>query len=1124
MHNTRTPEALICMALLWLSAWAAGCSGAGTQEGCQVDADCGDAALVCVQGACLSCQGKQGCACTDQGLCDPGLQCLSDTCQPEGACATGAQGCPCYGNGTCDGALACDDQRLCQSPEVACEAGSFNCPCYGNDTCDDGLSCHSSGRCVTEGCQEGQQGCPCLEDDTCAAGLTCDDRQLCAARACQESQAGQEGCDCRAGDDQAPCDAELYCASGNLCAACQPGEGVGCACLEDDTCQGALVCDVDQRACREPLLCADLGCATNQLCQEAEGGQDALCLALCDHGLIWDADGGLCGPAPEANCQEGASGSLLEPCAQSHRLCVEVDSGATCGACLGGYLEEDGACRPVLTCAEADCQSQHRDCQAATQASDAACGACMAGYQEEDGACAPTPASTCGQDAYSILADCAAQHRACEEDDQGARCGACLEGYGDDPDTMTCVQRLCADLGCQALGLQCDGEPLAACGGCLEGLIPDPTREGTCVAPLGCDEITCDEDSFCVATGTQDAFCAAWPCVDAENQPDTSSALRQDSQQCVTCQVDCQGEGLTGRIWHHTLEGSDTCLCETTEGHYLDPAQPTQAQPCDADQDGWLRLGARDALESPLGAIAQNARCQLRQIDQVVLRNELGQELPLALCQGDPVRRVACDPEEDGACGAGTCDAQSLTCACAQSAPLPLYESDRNDDQSALEAAGLPALGGQGRALVASELNPLTRACASAQADHNDNGQADLEEHQGMALTQADPALAAFGRFTYLIELHEGSYRAPEQGQEHGAWVIAEKRRCDPGFPLTYDAALDPSDYWRGCTRLRDAGYDADAASLTGYDFAAWSCEEASGTCGVDPVTDQSAQSFVAPHDLCDDALTLPPSDGVWRGMQHHSQFKCVQLAQELPQSRDEQSPQVLALEEVANQEGQGGYQLQSCQVACPETDQGCALDCDDQGRCAASSQGLGGEPGQPQITCQALGRQEVQAGHVGLASVRFLGGGDYQRGCLDEGRRWPQLCPGYSDSLEAALASGDAQRFGALTCGCGLQFGGQSCERSCQDEALMVGGDGDGDDCVEGYCLRAGQEGDELLRSGWWSCARPWLGVTQDGDGNLDNALRGQGWTERGSIEPGGLHRQWRCEDEDCGSGWSIR
>ena len=93
--------------------------------------------------------GGAGCACTDGGACDPGLECVGDVCS-DPACPVGSAGCACTAGGSCDADLECVGDN-CVDPGGAegCPIGSAGCPCTAGGSCDAGLQCEA-GSCVDD--------------------------------------------------------------------------------------------------------------------------------------------------------------------------------------------------------------------------------------------------------------------------------------------------------------------------------------------------------------------------------------------------------------------------------------------------------------------------------------------------------------------------------------------------------------------------------------------------------------------------------------------------------------------------------------------------------------------------------------------------------------------------------------------------------------------------------------------------------------------------------------------------------------------------------------------------------------------------------------------------------------
>ncbi|MEM6732701.1 MAG: hypothetical protein AAF658_14170, partial [Myxococcota bacterium] len=294
-------------------------------------------------------------------------------------------------------------------------------------------------------------------------------------------------------------------------------------------------------------------------------------------------------------------------------------------------------------------------------------------------------------------------------------------------------------------------------------------------------------------------------------------------------------------------------------------------------------------------------------------------------------------------------------------------------------------------------------------------------------------------QFSYFTELHRGWYAPPSDGSPDGRYIIEERSRCDSEFPLAYP---EPTDSWRGCVRNRHAEFNANRGR-PGFDFARWNCDAESGTCPELPLP------FNTPvHDetgWCAAGLTLPPSDGEWRGMLHHSQFRCTQVVPPNRLPLDRASAPNLTREEdywdsVSFDDG-STYQM----VVCGATENTSPL----PGADSAS---------EPEITCTPRFRDafpdRVASGDVGWGLVRFVNrnaGEDYVAGCVDECRHpvrsgepacsggeceLQTLCPGFDvdPNVNLSSCSPDPELYGLSICGQCAQAG-----RACQ--VLDMGG-----------------------------------------------------------------------------------
>ena len=393
----------------------------------------------------------------------------------------------------------------------------------------------------------------------------------------------------------------------------------------------------------------------------------------------------------------------------------------------------------------------------------------------------------------------------------------------------------------------------------------------------------------------------------------------------------CTAPGEDG-IWPSLTEGG-RCICRTRPGHFYTLSGLVGTFPCDADQDGWVRTTAWFALTSADPAIRENARCDVRTVDTIVLHNDQGQQRSFALGQ-----------------------------------TLPLYETVRNDDQGTLDldpgGSAVPAYGGHaGRRLRAAELNSLTKACVTVRADHNDNQLADIAEWGRPMSEQASLPSGAFPgeqrawfelytRFSYFLELDRGWYEALEQGVP-GRYHVAEKDRTfGGGFPLVYareQSGQLTSDYWRECPRGRDVWYSQTTPPI-GMDFA-----------------------------------SLSPPSRDWKGMGHSSQFKCVQVVDEATYAASDPSRnryiQTLRTLGYPPSGGDASNYLRAAVNGCVATPE--------------SRPGAGRNPADPSIDCGAAEPGEWALGGVYWAAVGLANTSSYQRGCVLQCDGFAYLCPG---------------------------------------------------------------------------------------------------------------------------------
>ncbi len=628
-------------------------------------------------------------------------------------------------------------------------------------------------------------------------------------------------------------------------------------------------------------------------------------------------------------------------------------------------------CRDAVTCAELAC-GEHRLCREAADGQDAEClDQCESGYVWNPGTESCDPATTCAQ------LDCESQNRECVEDASGAHCGDCLAGYqedqnGDCVEFRTCEPYVAGSIlqECDDAGRECveDVPGEAECGDCKNSAQIMDPDTGICRDKLTCADISCDPGLFCLEPPDGDAYCSE-NCQDPEGNP----GIVNPDGVCILCPVcDDAAAGEDGPYLDE-LSGEGRCICKTLDGFYWQEGEPTGATPCDRDQDGWVRHSAKIALESTSDAIRVNARCHVRSIDNFVLHNEAGQELVVP------------------AGGAS------------------MFESDRNDDQDLIDRAmaqgelGIPPYPAD-RALRAEELNSLSKACVNLDADYNHNGVEDINECEGAALGTGYTAYEPFVDFAYFMELHRGRFE-PVSG-DAGDYHIYEKSRLSgagSGWVVPLVFPPDPNNpekqvYWRECTVKIDSIYAGAGDNKQGLDFAQF---------GEDVSDPQNP----------------------WYGMNHHSLFKCLHL------SPTSQGPTRPANEMTRAEALSESYQFNDCSAS-------------------SGSVGPAGEgwdpknPYDPEVTCTTTDAADVPASGVFWAISGFrdyIDPSGYVRGCVNEctetsttcpscdPTRVQDACPGYDpDQPWRSQCVGDPANFGSLYCGCGANFGGLNCEKTC--------------------------------------------------------------------------------------------
>jgi len=547
---------------------------------------------------------------------------------------------------------------------------------------------------------------------------------------------------------------------------------------------------------------------------------------------------------------------------------------------------------------------------------------------------------------------------------------------------------------------------------------------------VACATLNCGAQ-FCVnPADLRDAFCSP------SCQVGGVEGTMFPGGRCAIC-PSCNGTGESGP-YLSALSGEDKCVCTTQPGYYYEEAE-LRTKPCDADGDGFVRINAFPALNAPNGgAIRTNARCALRTVDNIRLINDRAEALTVNI------------------------------------APLDLYETERNDEQLLLDSQNNPPSYGS-RRLLARELNSFTKACVSVNGDFNHNGLDDVREWHGqqqMDITDNFAPFRPFLPFTYYIELHRSYYLPPPGGAGPGTFVIREKSRMaalgsGEDVPLTLPVRMgqEPQpgggsvtvtqNFWRQCTRYPDRDFPT-SGQTQGFDFAT-----------------RTGAGFA--------------------GMNHHSQFKCVNVVA----SRQLGDPVnwMLASELVP-----GNLVMNACTAG---TSVGAVA-----GQSAIN-------PHDPALTCTNVATPPP-VNTVGWAVTEYNlynTASAYRRGCVNECVEFKPRCPGYNAAApNVTQCEGDFANYGRLTCGCGYNFGGPACDVGCPGGGSANGPAGKGLFLDPNYDLSP--------RQGYWMCGT----LARTTNPTLTDLNAATGYRITAGIPDTSTLRKDLCAADNCNVGYKIR
>jgi hypothetical protein len=572
------------------------------------------------------------------------------------------------------------------------------------------------------------------------------------------------------------------------------------------------------------------------------------------------------------------------------------------------------------------------------------------------------------------------EHRACMDLVGGGLClESCESGFEFNPGTGTCESCALVDCGpaptcdvgvpgsiadmCDDLHRVCDAE-LATCGACdaEAGFMFDDTS-GECVR--SCASHVCD-DGFHAEVDADACVCVANTCPAGQAQVLGAVPFRcTGSQGTPACTLTCSGQGENG-VYPTTDEGGH-CVCNTEEAYFWSSTH-NAARRCDVDGDVWINRSAwreyTSADQTYRDIALAGCGLQLQRVDRVELENEYVQTKTIYVC-GNGLFEQPCQAEHGGA------------------SSMPLVEADASDIAG---TPNLPAPGGGTRRLTAAQLNATTKACVTSTADFDGDTVPDVE-HAQVATTSTDRA-DWWAQFAFFVELHTSQFIEPTMLESSGRFVITERSRASASFPMRY-LGTTPGEYWRQCSRQTDARY-FEGSTDAGFDFARWSPRGTPVVPAPPIASTPGVNAPPAPHGLSD---IVTPWGGAWRGMTHHSQFRCAVV-------------------------GAGGYPAE----AFGPTASGGYLDFQ---TCTAGA----GTPAPFTCTTQSEPASNLSAG---WAAVRYSdapstpGGAPSNEvyGCVDE-TIWrasaPSICPSDTptDLQGHPEQSSDPNDFGQLICAC---------------------------------------------------------------------------------------------------------
>jgi len=518
--------------------------------------DCDPADPKTYPGAVEVCDGKDN-NCngfTDEGLCDDGILCTFDYCDPVlGQCKH-------IGDDS-----KCADQNPCTKDRCDPAVGCVFEPLTGPD-CDDGDLCTTDDTCEQGVCR-GQPIAMC-----CKSSLDCDDHNACtldkcnlSTGTCSHDAAALEGKPCDA--DQNGCTEHDQCIGG----VCQTGAAVSCS-------PAPIVCQV--ATCKstgsDSFVCEMQPAAAGSPCED---GDPCTVMDQCD-----GVGGCVPGVPSQACCKKNSDCDDGNPC--------------TLDICNLGT----GKCTQIPVSDGTTCDADGSGC---TQGDSCRSGVCVAG---SPASCAP-PQDPCyrnrcvstGATTYQCVLEPAPAGTVCDDGKVCTGNDAC-DGQGickGNPVPNCCTsaqdcddQNACTTDWCNVLTGACAHSPVSDGTGCNADsngcTANDQCRQGVCVAgaPVQCPAAPTCYRSECVSTGATTYTC--------QQSFAPSGSVCDDGQVCTQNDA-CDGNGAckgtpvsnccktASDCDDHNPCTNDVCNVATGKCSYQVVADNTA---CDADQDG----------------------------------------------------------------------------------------------------------------------------------------------------------------------------------------------------------------------------------------------------------------------------------------------------------------------------------------------------------------------------------------------------------------------------------------------------------------------------------------------------------------------------------------------------------